>query len=408
MTAARLRRASPWLAILVVAIVTLNLRGPIVVIAPVVDEVRADLGVDAATAGLLTSVPILCFSLLVPLALLVIRRAGVDAAVTATLVGVGIGTVVRSIDGVGWTFAGTVIIGAAITIGNVVLPVVIRRDVPEQRRSLATGVYASAVNVGSAITSLGTAPLAEAFGWRLAILAWIVLAAIGLVAWMLYVGPREAFAPAARVPLDPNAAPPARGRTWGSLTVLMVCVAFAGQAFSYYAVTAWVPTILRDDTGQGTVAAGASASLFQIAAIIGSMLTPVLLTRIRPLGTFLVLGVLWSTVPLGLMLAPELWTVWGVLGGAAQGGGFTAVFVVIVSFAVSDKHAAALSGIVQGVAYAVAATAPAALGFAHDATGDWTAPLLIVLCAVLAFAGLGSAAAIRASLAAKRRGSAEG
>jgi len=405
-TAARIRSASPWIVILVVAIVSLNLRGPVVAIAPVVDEVQSELGIDAGTAGLLTSLPILCFSLLVPLALLVIRRAGIDAAVTITLVGVGIGTAVRSVDGVGWAITGTVIIGAAITIGNVVVPVVIRRDVPPERVSLTTGVYTSALNVGSAITSLGTAPLAEAFGWQLAVLAWALLAIAALLAWLLYVGPRRALAPAARPARDPSAQPPARARTWGSLTVIMVGIAFSGQAFAYYATTAWVPTILRDETGLDTVSAGASASLFQIAAIIGSLLTPLLLARIRPLGTFVVLGALWSTVPLGLMLAPELWTLWGVLGGAAQGGGFTTVFVVIVSFAVSDKHAAALSGIVQGIGYAVAATAPAVLGFTHDVTGVWSTPLLLVLGAVLTFTGLGVASAVRAARAARRRGSA--
>ena len=406
MTAARIRSASPWIVILVVAIVSLNLRGPVVAIAPVVDEVQSELGIDAGTAGLLTSLPILCFSLLVPLALLVIRRAGIDAAVTITLVGVGIGTAVRSVDGVGWAITGTVIIGAAITIGNVVVPVVIRRDVPPERVSLTTGVYTSALNVGSAITSLGTAPLAEAFGWQLAVLAWALLAVAALLAWLLYVGPRRALAPAARPARDPSAQPPARARTWGSLTVIMVGIAFSGQAFAYYATTAWVPTILRDETGLDTVSAGASASLFQLAAVIGSLLTPLLLARIRPLGTFVVLGALWSTVPLGLMLAPELWTLWGVLGGAAQGGGFTTVFVVIVSFAVSDKHAAALSGIVQGIGYAVAATAPAVLGFTHDVTGVWSTPLLLVLGAVLTFTGLGVASAVRAARAARRRGSA--
>jgi len=278
--------------------------------------------------------------------------------------------------------------------------------VPPERVSLTTGVYTSALNVGSAITSLGTAPLAEAFGWQLAVLAWALLAIAALLAWLLYVGPRRALAPAARPARDPSAQPPARAHTWGSLTVIMVGIAFSGQAFAYYATTAWVPTILRDETGLDTVSAGASASLFQIAAIIGSLLTPLLLTRIRPLGTFVVLGALWSTVPLGLMLAPELWTLWGVLGGAAQGGGFTTVFVVIVSFAVSDKHAAALSGIVQGIGYAVAATAPAVLGFTHDVTGVWSTPLLLVLGAVLTFTGLGVASAVRAARAARRRGSA--
>ena len=49
---------------------------------------------------------------------------------------------------------------------------------------------------------------------------------------------------------------------------------FAGQAFSYYGVTAWLPSLLADELGMTAAAAGAGSSLFQILAIVGGLGVP--------------------------------------------------------------------------------------------------------------------------------------
>ena len=74
------------------------------------------------------------FALLTPVAALVIRRAGAELALLISLSGVLIGTFVRALPGFGWMLAGMLVIGASITIGNVVIPVIIRRDVPPAAR----------------------------------------------------------------------------------------------------------------------------------------------------------------------------------------------------------------------------------------------------------------------------------
>ncbi|KZX19997.1 CynX/NimT family MFS transporter [Rathayibacter tanaceti] len=388
-------RSAPWLFVVAVALVALVLRGPIVAVAPVIDALRGDLALSSGQAGVLTSIPVLCFALATPLALLVIRRAGPDAAVTATVLGVALGTIVRSSGGIVAVVVGTVLIGVFITIGNVVLPVVIRRDVAAERVDMTTGVYTAALNVGSTITSLGTAPLALALGWRGALLIWLALNALALLGWLLAVGPRAALRPAPRpLPAEGEAAAPAP-RIWRSATVLALALCFSSQAFSYYGVTAWLPSLLVDRNGFSIAAAGASSSVFQLAAVAGALGVPILVRRLGPLGSILLVGALWCTVPLGLLLAPQLWALWCVLGGTAQGGGFTVVFVLVVRLSRSDAHASRLSATVQGIGYAVAATSPTVLGFAHDVSGGWEAPLLTVLAATSSFLVFGSLAAVR-------------
>ncbi|PPH14090.1 MULTISPECIES: CynX/NimT family MFS transporter [unclassified Rathayibacter] len=389
------RRSAPWLLVVAVALVALVLRGPIVAVAPIIDAVREDLALSAGQAGVLTSIPVLCFALATPLALLVIRRAGPDAAVTVTLIGVALGTIVRSIGDVGPAVAGTILIGVSITIGNVVLPVVIRRDVAPERVDLTTGVYTAALNIGSTITSLGTAPLALTLGWRGALLVWLALNALALAGWLVAVGPRAALGPTPR-PSRADRAPAAPApRIFRSATVLALALCFSSQAFSYYGVTAWLPSLLVDRNGFSIATAGASASVFQLAAVAGALGVPLLVRRLGPLGSIVLVGLLWCTVPAGLLLAPQLWALWCVLGGAAQGGGFTVVFVLVVRLSRSDAHASRLSATVQGIGYAVAATAPTVIGFAHDASGGWEAPLLTVLAATCSFLLFGTLAAAR-------------
>ena len=87
--------------------------------------------------------------------------------------------------------------------------------------------------------------------------------------------------------------------------------AFAGQAYAYYGLTAWLPTVLADEQGMSRGAAGAASSIFQVAALVGAFGAPVIINRLGgPLVSFLVNGVLWAALPLGLLLAPDLWAVW--------------------------------------------------------------------------------------------------
>ena len=100
-------------------------------------------------------------------------------------------------------------------------------------------------------------------------------------------------------------------------------------------------------------------------------------------------GLLWMAFPLQLLLVPQAYLLGSVLGGIAQGGGFAALFTVVVQVSHSDRESAQLSAFVQGVGYVVAALGPAVLGVMHDATGAWTVPVLIVLGTTATFSVLG-------------------
>jgi CP family cyanate transporter-like MFS transporter len=176
-------------------------------------------------------------------------------------------------------------------------------------------------------------------------------------------------------------------------TTWMLTIAFAGQAFAYYGLTAWLPTLLADEQGMSRGQAGAASSIFQVAALIGAFGTPVIINRFGgPIPAFLVNGALWATMPLGLLFAPDLWALWSALAGAAQGGGFVVIFTVVVMRAATQRESRQLSSIVQTGGYCVASLGPVIVGGLHDVTDGWAASLLIVFAAICALTVLGSLA----------------
>jgi CP family cyanate transporter-like MFS transporter len=137
-----------------------------------------------------------------------------------------------------------------------------------------------------------------------------------------------------------------------------------------------------------------ASSVFQICAIIGALGVPLLATRMSNWHTIAVVGVLWVSFPLQLILVPDLYVAGSVLGGIAQGGGFAALFTVVVQVSRTDRESAQLSAFVQGIGYTIAAAGPLLLGLTHDATGAWTLPLLITLGTTAAFSVLGVSAGL--------------
>ncbi|QGQ21105.1 MFS transporter [Cellulomonas sp. JZ18] len=366
------------------------MRGPITALAPVVDLVSGDLALTPAAAGLLTGVPVLCFAAVTPLAAVALSRAGTTRMLAAALLAILAGTLLRSFGGTAGAFAGTVVLGAAITVCNVGVPLVIGRDFPT-RVPRVMGLYSAVMNGGAALTTLGTAPLAALVGWRWALAAWGLLVVVALAVWTRV--HLRASAPAAREPrvpvadeAVPDASVPVTAASAPVPSVLrrpvtwLLVVAFAGQSAGYMGLTAWLPSVLRDEAGLTRAGAGVGAALFQVLGVVGSLVVPPLLARERvaPRAVVVTIAACWLSLPLGLLLAPAGWAAWSTLAGLAQAANFVVVFTVVATVAGSPAAARRMSATVQTVGYSVAAVTPSALGAVHDATGGWAAPLLVV------------------------------
>lgn len=391
------------LVLLGIVAVALSLRGPIVAVTPVLPDIAGDLGLGPTAVGLLATAPVVMFAVAAPLAALVSRRVGPEAAVLLALLGTLASQLVRSVP-MPWSVAvGTVLLGLSITIGNVVVPVVIQRDVDPSRVGAVTGAYTAFLNVGSLLTALLTAPLAQAHGWPVALALWSILPAAGLLVWLLLLraararddagsagGHRQGGASAGVDRHRPDSEPPRPtsrrvlrlGTTW------LLAAAFGAQAFSYYGFTTWLPTYLADETGLAATSAGALASTFQAWGILGALLVP-LIARVADLRwTAGFVGAGWLSLSLGVALAPDNLHLWLAVGGLAQAGGFTVVFTSVSLAARDSREATGMSAVVQTVGYLVAASSGPLIGALRAATGGWTVPLGVLIGTTSTFAVL--------------------
>ncbi|MDQ4503136.1 MFS transporter [Sinomonas sp. ASV322] len=415
----RISRAAA-LALLAVGLMSLNARAPLVGLGPVLGGIQRDTGLNATVAGLLTAIPVLCFGLVTPAAAWFIGRIGINHANLYFFGGLAAGIVLRSFGGAAGAIAGTVVIGVAMTIVNVVTPLLVGRDFPH-RAALMTGITTASVNVGTTLASALTAPFADAVGWQWSLVSWLGLTAIAAGTWLFLFppskdGPRWSDADfpsplaraAARRRAELRAAQGQPGTQTGPLPKVpaptlspanrrmmrLFTAAFALHNLGYYAITLWLPTFLTQTRGMTPSEAGYAASLFQVFAILGPLLVPALARAFgwgaQPL--FVLVAACWIALPLGLLAAPALWSLWALLGGIAQGGTFTVVFTVVIQRARSLDENRRMTAFIQSVGYGFAAAGPILMGFLRDAAGGWTAPFVFVLAAVVAMAVCGLAA----------------
>ncbi|WP_232664423.1 CynX/NimT family MFS transporter [Pseudonocardia sp. TRM90224] len=364
------RRASLWVGIAIV-LVAINLRPAVVAVAPMLEQIRAAEGLSATAAGVLSALPVLCFGLFAPLAPVLGRRFGIERSLLATLLVLCVGFVVRLAPSLVALYVGTVLLGAAIAVGNVLLPSLIKRDFPH-RTGLMTGIYTMAISAGGGIAAGVTVPVAEAAGldWRMALGAWGLLAGVGLLCWLPQLrgaGHRISVAGArvAALRRDP---------------VAWQVTAFMGlQSMSFYGLAAWLPAVYVG-RGYSPATAGWLLSLASITAIIGSLAAPTLATRAPKQSLLAAAVTALSGSGLLIILAVPGWEVVGTsVLGIGQGACLGMALTLMAVRAPDAQHAAKLSGMAQSAGYVVAAAGPFVVGALHDLTGGWTVPLLVVL-----------------------------
>jgi len=367
--------------LLAVAMILLaaNLRPAAAAVGPLLGRIQADTGLSSFGAGALTTLPVLCFGALAPLAPALARRLGERRTVAVALAVLLLGLLVRLVPGLGFLFLGTALAGAAIAVGNVLLPVLVRGNFPH-RVGLLTGLYTTSL-VGFAALAAGiSVPVANAFGggWRPGLAVWALPAAVAFVVW------------APQLRRGRRAAVPAGNRMAGARTLLgdrvawAVTLFFAVQSAGFYATLAWLPSVFHSH-GMSTTKSGLLLSLSLVVGLIPALTLPSLAARAYDQRAFVVVVISCIALGwLGVILAPtSVPYLWVVLLGLGQNAAFPLALTLIVLRGGSVTNTAALSTLVQTVGYLVAAMGPLAIGAVHQLTGSWT-PALIVLLALLA------------------------
>lgn len=366
------------------------LRSPITAVPPLLGRMSANLHMSSGAMGALTSVPVLCFGALTPLASAALRRLEVNVAALWTLGIIMAGALLRSSGTVWAAFAGTAVIAAGMTMGNLIAPMVIARDF-RGRTALMTSSYSASINVAVTLSTALAVPLAVVLGWKGSAAAWAVVPGVvaGIIWWRVFPSARRmarigavprpvASTTVPVVSKEPGPASRVRIAAWPLAWIM--AAAFAGHNFAYYSTVGWLPTALRDVAGMGDSAAGLAASVFQVTAIVGPLMVPLMLNRLGwpMLRIMIVICAAWLALPFGMLLAPGAWFLWSILGGMAQGAFFSALFTIVIQRTRTPDENRRLTALIQTTGYIVAALGPILVGHIHDATGGWTLPFAVI------------------------------
>ncbi|MCO7526480.1 CynX/NimT family MFS transporter [Pseudomonas asiatica] len=386
----------PWLLLLGLVLVALNLRPALSSMAPVLGQVSEGLGLNASQAGLLTTLPVLCLGLFAPLAPVLARRFGSERVILGILATLALGIVVRSSLGATGVFLGSLMAGASIGIIGVLLPGIVKRDFPQHAGTL-TGVYTMALCLGAAMAAGATVPLAQHFNdsWALGLGFWMLPALLAMLVWL----------PQARQGHGLHKVAYRVRGLWRDPLAWQVTLYMGLQSSLAYIVFGWLPSILIG-RGLSPTAAGLVLSGSVIVQLVSSLSAPWLATRGKDQRLAIVLVMLITLTGLfGCLYAPlsGLWG-WAVVLGLGQGGTFALALTLIVLRS-KDAHVAAnLSSMAQGVGYTLASMGPFAVGLVHDLTGGWVAVgwIFAVLGAGAIVFGLGAGRALHVQVSSEK------
>ncbi len=368
-------------------LVAANLRPALTNIGPLLHTIRTDLGLSGTAAGLLTALPLPILAGFAPFARLGLVL-GIERTIAGCLALIAGGLALRSQGSAVALFAGTAVFAVGIGIANVLMPSVIKRDYPDHVAGMTTA-YVMVISLAGAVATGISVPLSDylAGGWQTSLAVWAIFAVVALAVWL-----PQARKSADAVVVWTKDVERAGKPIWRSALAWQVTFFMGLQFLIFYVMVSWIPSFLVD-RGETRASAGWDLTLYQVAAFSAGFVAPWLVQQSRDQRAVAVSSCLVTALATsGLLLAPRLAAAWLFILGVSFGISFILSFAFIAMRADDHRRAASLSTLSQGVAYLVAAAGAPAMGWLHDLTRQWTAPMacLVVIALLQAIVGYGA------------------
>ncbi|GAA1884347.1 CynX/NimT family MFS transporter [Streptantibioticus ferralitis] len=376
-------RPDAWVRRLVVIgliAAALNLRPAITSLGTLLAEVRGGLHMSGTVAGLLTSVPTLCFAVFGIAAPRLARRFGPGAVVCAGMAAITAGLLLRPFAGGTPAFLAASALGlAGIAVSNVLMPVIVKQHFPD-RIGQMTGLYSMALALGTAIAAAATVPITHALGgsWRLGLGVWAALAALAVVPWLGLIRAR-ATSTATSTASSAAPAPDAPGiRITRSPTAWALACYFGLQATGAYITMGWLPQIFRD-AGISASTAGVLLAGTMIMGVPLSFVLPTVAGRMRHQGGLVVaLAAFGLAGYAGLWLAPDAAPLaWALMLGVSNCA-FPLALTMIGMRSRSGPGVVRLSAFAQSVGYLISIPGPILVGALYQQSGGWGLPIALM------------------------------
>ncbi len=359
-------------------LVAANLRPSITAVAPLAERMVAD-GLSRQVIGSFTTIPLILFGAVGLWAGWIGCRIGFARALGVGLLILSAGSLLRSIEGPMlefWRYLGTILIGAGIAIGNVLLPGVVKSRYPNHV-GLLTSLYSTALNLGAALGIALAVPFADRLsgGWSMSLAMWGVIGMVSLAIWL----PHMRKPPAKHRVVHPLAGVIA---LTGSRRAWQVTAHMGLQSFVFYCVIAWLPSLLQS-RGMAEIQAAHWVAAMQIIGCVASITIPTLAGRSRSQSLWVAGCAFTSALSLLFILLLPVGSLWLPL--MTLGLGLNASFglgLLLIAVRSRDADTAgSLSSMAQAFGYLFAAPGPWLIGLLNSVTDSWTLAFGIVIVA---------------------------
>lgn len=361
-----------YVAIATIALLAFNLRTAVSSISPVVTFIQKEIPLPIVTIGLIGIAAPLSFALATSLSYRPARRYGVEKTLMITIVMIILGHALRAL---AWDssslFAGSLLSLLGMGIGNVLMPVMVRKYFPN-RVGIVSSFYITLTAISATLGSFVAVPVAEGFGWRFSLGQWAlfsVLAAIPLIALL-----------GNSTPEKPAVDEGGKRAIWRSPTAWAIAGMQGMTSVFGYVSFAWLPLLLLEHNNVSVAQGGLLLSLFALMGLPTSLLVPMLAAKFPASHTYITLfsGTMGVIGTLGILFGSNqvLW-IFVILAGLGPSM-FPLALTLFNLRSRKRSTVLAVSAFGQGLSYSTATISVFSVGVMRELTGSWEPALWLM------------------------------
>ncbi len=378
------RNLARLLALSAIALLALNLRTAVSSISPVVTFIQEDISLPIVTIGLLGIAAPLAFAIATSLSYPPAKRLGVEKTLLITVGMIIFGHLLRAL---AWDstalFAGSLLSLLGAGMGNVLLPVLVRKYFPN-RVGVVSSFYITMTAVSATIGAFFAVPVAEELGWRYSLGQWVILGVLTLLPIMFLLKNSN--------PEKRPVASAGQKAIWRSPTAWAIGAVQGMTSVFGYVSFAWMPLMLIEHNSVSVTEAGLLLSLFSIMGLPVSLLVPIIATRYSKSHAPIIFfsALMGTTGTLGVLFGDNS-VLWLAVIGIGLGPTMFPLALTLYNLRSKERSTVlALSAFGQGVSYTTATITVFAIGILREVTGGWEAALWLMFSIALlsALAGI--------------------